>query len=179
MGTLRLRVVRALSVAAVIASAGGSPACTQTKFEQEGHLMKHEEAKAEVEKLYEQTLAIVGDGWDAPSSASWGACGKWSLGKDRDSWSRFTQRFGQLEEPPEEIAARVAELWNGLGYAVRVVADDTLTPPRKVVSYPGYLAGTTSDGFGALFTVGDGYADFSAGSRCVPSDPDLEGQVPS
>ncbi len=134
--------------------------------------MEHDEAKAEVEALYERTLAIVGDGWKV-DTREWGACGRRSL-PGRDSWARFSQRFGPLSSSPQQIADRVAEARTELGYDVTVVSDDSLTPPRKVVSYPAYLTGTTSDGFGITFSVGDDYADFDAGGRCVPSDPTAE-----
>lgn len=125
-------------------------------------------AKAEVEELYEETLAVVGPGWGS-SDAEWRGCGRSSLSHDAESWSRYVQRFGPLDGSPQEIAESVAATWNRLGYSVEVESDDTISPPRKIVSYPAYLKGTTADGFGVVFTVGENYADFSGGSRCVPS----------
>lgn len=135
--------------------------------------MEHDQAKAEVETLYDRTVTIVGeDGWKV-DTREWAGCGRRSL-RDTDSWARFSQRIAPLDAPPQQVAERVAEAWIELGYDVRVVTDDTLTPPRKIVSYPAYLTGTTADGFGAMFTVGEGYADLSVDSRCVPSDPTAE-----
>ncbi|UAJ79725.1 hypothetical protein IT072_01085 [Leifsonia sp. ZF2019] len=158
----------ALAVSAVISG------CSTAAVEERNHELDHHRAKAEVDSLYTQTLAIVGDGWNPPSSEEWRGCGRTSMAGENESWSRFTQRFGQLDETPQRLAEKVAELWTKLGYPVHVVSDDRMSPPREVVSYPAYLTGTTQDGFGAVFTVGDGYADFSAGSRCVPIDLDQE-----
>jgi hypothetical protein len=152
-------------------------ACAQPQRDKEDYRMEHEAAKAEVEELYEKTIAIVGEGWDEPSR-EWRLCGRSAL-TDTDSWARVNQRFGPLAAAPADIAEQVAALWNRLGYPVEVVADDTITPPRKVVSYPAYLTGTTAEGFGAVFTVGEEYADFRGYSRCVPSDPALVDRFPS
>jgi hypothetical protein len=137
----------------------------------------HEAAQRQVEELYEQTLDLVGDGWIV-GSEEWNECGRSAL-TGTDSWHRFSQRMGPLARSSSDIADEVAVLWNRLGYPVEVVSDETLSPPRKVVSYPRYLSGTTAEGFGVVFTVGEAYADFSAASRCVPSDPTLVDRYPS
>lgn len=133
--------------------------------------MEHDKAKAEVEALYERTLAIVGeDGWKV-DTREWRGCGRSSL-RDTDSWNRFSQRKAPLSDSPESIAQRVADAWTEMGYPVTVLSDDSLIRDRWIVSYPPFLTGTTADGFGITFSVGADYADFDAGSRCVPSDPD-------
>jgi hypothetical protein len=159
------------TVAAVTASAG----CVQSRTDGKTIHMQHTRAQAEIEELYDKTLEIVGAGWNAPES-EWSGCGRSGIARETDSWARFSQRFGPLDASPQEIAERVAEGWSRMGYSVTVVSDDALTPPRKVVSFPAYLTGTTVQGFGAVFTVGESYADFRGRSRCVPSDPDREGQ---
>lgn len=136
--------------------------------------MTHDNAREEIDEIYEQTLELVGAGWSPPSSAEWRGCAILESAKDNETWARFTQRFGLLDEPPTRIAEKVADLWTRLGYPTKVVSDDRMTPPREVVSYPPYLTGTTTDGFGIVFTVGEGYADFTGNSRCVPMDPDLD-----
>ncbi|WP_226656826.1 hypothetical protein [Leifsonia sp. LS1] len=136
--------------------------------------MEHDRARAEVDTLYEQTLAVVGDGWNPASSAEWRGCTRLSLADEQESWARFTQRFGELDQTPHAIAVQIAQLWNRLGYPADIVSDDRMTPPRKVVSYPAYLTGTTEEGFGVVFTIGDGYADFTGYSRCVPVDADRD-----
>jgi hypothetical protein len=170
------RCAKPFAIALIVV--GLSAGCSQSASEGGDIHVGHEEAKAEIEEIYQRTVVIVGDGWNKPES-SWGGCARSSRSDNTDSWSRVNQRFGDLNAPALTIAERVAEEWNRLGYSVKVETDDTLTPPRKVVSYPAYLTGTTPEGFGAVFTVGEGYADFRGYSRCVPSDPDLEGQVPS
>lgn len=162
------------TVVGVIALAG----CAQSPTDGKTIQMQHKRAKAEIEGLYEKALDIVGDGWNA-SESEWSGCGRSGIAREADSWARFNQRFGPLDASPQEIAEQVAEGWSRMGYSVTVVSDDSLTPPRKVVSFPAYLTGTTEDGFGAVFTIGESYADFRGRSRCVPSDPDLEGQDPS
>jgi hypothetical protein len=152
-------------------------ACSQPERGTGDYLVTHAKAKAEVENLYELTTAIVGGGWDE-SDREWRECGRQAL-TGTDSWARFNQRFGPLAQSPSAIADQVATLWNRLGYPVTVVADDTITPPRMVVSYPPYLTGPTTDGFSAVFTVGEEYADFDASSRCVASDPSIVGRYPS
>jgi hypothetical protein len=152
-------------------------ACSQPERDKEDYRMGHEAAKVEVEELYEKTIAIVGDGWTTVTK-EWDVCGRLAL-TDTDSWNRFSQRIDTLTGPPEQIAARVAALWDSLGYEVSVVSDDELIPQRQIVSYPPFLTGTTTDGFSAVFTIGEGYADFDAGSRCVPSDPALVDRFPS
>lgn len=132
--------------------------------------MEHAKAKAEVETLYERTLAIVGeDGWKV-DTREWSGYGRSSL-QDTDSWHRASQRFGPLGEAPKAIAERVAEAWTEMGYPVTPLADDSLVRDRQIVSFPAFLTGSTADGFAVTFSVGEGYADFGAGSRCVPADP--------
>jgi hypothetical protein len=143
--------------------------CSQPQIAEGDTHVQHAEAKSEIEELYEKTLAIVGDGW-TEGDREWRGCGRSAL-TDTDSWARFSQRFGPLGSSPEELADEVASLWNQLGYPVKVVTDTNFAPPRKVVSYPPYLTGTTQEGFGAVFMVGPDYAGIRGRSRCVPSDP--------
>ncbi len=167
-----------VTVAGTVALMGVVSGCSRAEEGERG--VDRDVAKAEVEELYEETLAVVGPGWGwSDAESSWGGCARSSRSDNTDSWSRVNQRFGDLNAPALTIAERVAEEWNRLGYSVKVETDDTLTPPRKVVSYPAYLTGTTPEGFGAVFTVGEGYADFRGYSRCVPSDPDPDGRGPS
>lgn len=167
-----------VTVAGTVALMGVLSGCSTA--EEGERSVDRDGAKAEVEELYEETLAVVGPGWGwSDAESSWGGCARSSRSDNTDSWSRVNQRFGELNAPALTIAERVAKEWNRLGYSVKVETDDTLNPPRKVVSYPAYLTGTTPEGFGAVFTVGEDYADFRGYSRCVPSDPDLEVEDPS
>lgn len=138
---------------------------------------EHVRTKNEIETLYRQTIALVGDGHWGESEAGWGGCSKSAL-PDTDSWSRLIQWHGPLDRSPLYIARDVAALWSKLGYPTSVESDDTLTPPRKIVSYPRYLTGTTAEGFGAVFSVGDGFANFRGHSRCVTPYPDLLDRYP-
>ena len=63
-------------------------------------------------------------------------------------------------------------MWTEQGYPAKVVEDNHIYPPRKVVSYPPYLTGVRRDGFGIEFTIGENYADFVGNSQCAPIDPD-------
>ncbi|UAJ79724.1 hypothetical protein IT072_01080 [Leifsonia sp. ZF2019] len=146
-------------------------ACDQVEFEERiTSPMDHDEAKGEVESLYNEVIEVVGEGWNAPEAA-WRDCR--AVGEE-EAWAQMSQRFGDLDATPDVLASKVAEAWRGLGYDVAVVSDSTITPPRKVVSYPAYLTGTTDDGFGAVFSVGEGYADFRGYGRCVPIDADRD-----
>jgi hypothetical protein len=162
---VRRAVTSVLAVALLTVLVG----CSQQQIAKGDTHVQHAAAKSEIEELYEKTLAIVGDGWK-DGGREWRGCGRSALA-NTDSWARFSQRFGPLRSSPAELADEVAALWNRLGYQVEVVTDPIITPPRKVVSYPSYLTGTTAEGFGVVFTVGPDYADFRGRSRCVPSDP--------
>lgn len=140
------------------------------------HYQEHVTAKSEIETLYSESTAIVGEGWNAPEY-EWGGCGISAI-PNTDSWVRTNQRFGPLDASPQEIAQKVAAAWNALGYRVTVETDDTLTPPRTIVSYPPYLTGSTREGFGAVFSVGENYADFRGNSRCIAPYPGLDDRFP-
>lgn len=172
MTTVKMRY--ALGIAVGAALVGSLAGCAPQSGQSGGAQMRHEQAKTEVEDLYEKTMAAVGSDW-GESEAEWRGCGRSDVSDQTDSWARTNWIRGALDATPAEIADRVAALWNKLGYSVTVISDDTLTPPRFVVSYPGYLSGTTPDGFGAVFMVGSDRADFSGYSRCVPSDPESDG----
>ncbi len=56
---------------------------------------EHVQAKAEIETLYRETIAIVGeDGWGT-SEYEWRGCGRSAL-RSTDSWSRTRQWHGPL-----------------------------------------------------------------------------------
>jgi hypothetical protein len=127
----------------------------------------------EVQRLYDEATALVSDAWPRPYSMEWGTgCGDYADGTESESWNIFNQYKGPTKSSPEETAERVARMWTEHGFPTKVVEDNHINPPRKVVSYPPYLTGVREDGFGILFTIGENYADFDGNSRCAPVDPD-------
>ena len=127
----------------------------------------------EIQRLYDEATALVADTWPKPDTMTWQpGCGKYADGTESESWNIFNQYKGPTKSSPEETAEQVAKLWTDHGFPTKVVEDNKINPPRKVVSYPPYLTGVREDGFGIEFTIGEGYADFEGNSRCAPVDPD-------
>lgn len=127
----------------------------------------------EIQDLYDEATALVADNWPTVPDKSWGTgCGNYADGTESESWNIFNQYFGPTKRSPEETAERIAALWTEHGFPTKVIEDNNIYPPRKVVSYPPYLTGVREDGLGIVFTIGENYSDFRAYSRCAPIDPD-------
>jgi len=127
----------------------------------------------EIRRLYDEATALVADTWPSPDTMDWGTgCGDYADGTPSESWNIFNQYKGPTKSSAEETAERVAKMWTDYGFPTKVVEDNKIYPPRKVVSYPPYLTGVREDGFAIVFTIGENYADFSGYSRCAPIDPD-------
>ncbi|SEA47282.1 hypothetical protein [Leifsonia sp. 21MFCrub1.1] len=127
----------------------------------------------EIQRLYDEATVLVADTWPTVPDKSWQTgCGDYADGTPSETWSIFNQYFGPTKSSPEETAERVAKMWTDYGFPTKVVEDNRIYPPRKVVSYPPYLTGVREDGFGIVFTIGENYADFDGNSRCAPIDPD-------
>ncbi|SEA47311.1 hypothetical protein [Leifsonia sp. 21MFCrub1.1] len=127
----------------------------------------------EIQRLYDEATALVADTWPNAPEMEWGyGCGDYADGTESESWNIFNQYKGPTKSSPEETAERVAKMWTDYGFPTKVVEDNRIYPPRKVVSYPPYLTGVREDGFGIEFTIGENYADFVGNSRCAPVDPD-------
>ena len=127
----------------------------------------------EIQRLYDEATALVADAWPNTPEKEWGTgCGDYADGTESESWNIANQYKGPTKSSPEVTAERVAALWTEHEFPTKVVEDDRINPPRKVVSYPPYLTGVRSDGFGIQSTIGENYADFIGNSRCAPIDPD-------
>jgi hypothetical protein len=167
----------ALTVSACSSLSPHTPTEAERTSMEMKHYEDHVQAKGEIETLYQETIALVGEDWWGNSEYEWRGCGRSGL-RDTDSWARVNRWHGPIERTPQQIANDVAALWRSLGYPVTVQSDDTLEPPRKIVSYPPYLTGTTPEGFGAVFSIGDDYAGFRGYSRCVDQYPELDDRHP-
>ncbi|MFF1877225.1 hypothetical protein [Leifsonia sp. NPDC058230] len=128
-----------------------------------------EEVKQEVEELYEATRdAVLGD-WDI-GGWTWTGCAT-SAGSEGGAFNIFSQRREQLlPSDPESVAKAVRAILADQGHSVTVEYIADLPKPRWVLSDPPWLAGSGPEGLLVQFTVADGYADFSATSRCVAGD---------
>lgn len=126
------------------------------------------ESHQDVLKILAAVQSVVGkDGWEDEQPA-WLICG--SGGEDAAQYTYAATRKLPLPAAPEEVAKRVVDALAKIGYSgARVQRDDTLTPPRPVISYPnGYNGGAAADGFLVQFQAFESYADLSINGHCVP-----------
>ena len=172
-------VLRIVALAAVLTTSALSGCAPQPRTAKEIKQVEEQDkadraaVQQEIQRLYDEATALVADAWPKPYSMEWGyGCGDYADGTESESWNIFSQYKGPTKFSPEETAQRVADLWTERGFPTKVVEDHKLLPPRKVVSYPPYLTGVRSDGFGIQSTIGENYADFIGNSRCAPIDPD-------
>jgi hypothetical protein len=169
-----------VALTALLLTAGGLTGCapharTPKEIQQMEDQDKADRAavRHEMQRLYDEATALVADTWPKAPEMEWGTgCGDYADGTESESWNIFNQYKGPTKSSPEETAERVARMWTEAGFPTKVVEDNHINPPRKVVSYPPYLTGVREDGFGILFTIGENYADFDGNSRCAPVDPD-------
>ncbi|WP_431245756.1 hypothetical protein [Leifsonia xyli] len=182
MSTKPLRCRALLRIVAMIAmlTTGAMTGCApQPKTAKETQQVQNQDnadraaVQHEIQRLYDEATALVADAWPKPDTMAWGnGCGNYADGTESESWNIFNQYKGPTKSSPEETAERVAKMWTDYGFPTKVVEDNHINPPRKVVSYPPYLTGVRNDGFAIEFTIGDNYADFQGYSRCAPVDPD-------
>lgn len=138
--------------------------------------MTPEQSHENVMSIFRAVKSVVGaDGWDEGTESSWLGCS--SNGEDAAQFSLVAIRKHPLPAAPDEVTRDVAKALQtdvGLG-GVPVQHDDTLRPPRTVVSYPnGYNGGTAADGFGVEFQSGTDFASLIVWGHCVPGEvPDL------
>ena len=126
-------------------------------------------AKQEIRILYEATRDLIPGGW-SEGTGEWGPCGT-ETGQDGVEYTVFSQRHNQpLPSEAKSIAEEAQALWSRHGYSVEIENDQTLAPPRYILSFPPYLTGSAPSGLWFRFTVGKNYADFTATSRCVQGD---------
>jgi hypothetical protein len=122
--------------------------------------------------IFRAVKSVVGeDGWEAGTQSNWLGCS--AHGEDAAQFSLVAIRKHPLPASPDEVTRSVAKaLQADLGLdGVPVQHDDTLRPPRTVVSYPnGYNGGTAADGFGVEFQSGTGLATLIVWGHCVPGD---------
>ncbi|MFJ7286707.1 hypothetical protein ACIQUC_00165 [Curtobacterium sp. NPDC098951] len=121
----------------------------------------------DVLNIFAAVQSVVGkDGWSDEQPA-WLICG--SGGHDAAQYTYSATRKLPLPTTPDELAKRVADALDEIGYGgARVEHDDTLTPPRPVIAYPnGYNRGAAADGFLVEFQAFDSYADVSITGHCV------------
>ena len=131
--------------------------------------MTPEQAKQEVRTLYEATRDLMPGNW-FEDTRTWGTCTT-ANGESGAYYDFLAQRRDQpLPSDPESMAEQAQSVWADHGYPVKIQRDETLVPPRWILSDPGWLAGTGPDGLLLQFTVGNDYADFIATSRCVAGD---------
>ena len=128
-----------------------------------------EQAKQEVRGLYEATRDLVPGDW-FEDTHGWMQC--FSAGGEEGAYyDFFSQRREQpLPVDPKTIVEQAQTVWGRLDHPVPIDRDETLTPPRYILSEPAWMAGSGPDGLLLQFTVGDNYADFIATSRCVIGD---------
>jgi hypothetical protein len=122
-------------------------------------------AKGEVRALYEASTDLVGGSW-VEDTRDWGWCrtpgGANGVQYDLYAFSRGVQ----LAADPKEIAEQVRALWGKFGHDAKIVHED-IAPHRYILSDPAWLRGSAPNGSLFQFTVGEGYASFSASSACV------------
>jgi hypothetical protein len=171
-------MLRVVALAALLATGALAGCAPQPKTAKEIQEMEDQDradraaVEQELQRLYDEATALVSDTWPTPE-AEWGyGCGDYADGTPSESWNIFNQYKGPTKSSPEETAARVAQLWTDHGFPTKVVEDNRIFPPRKVVSYPPYLTGVRADGLGIVFTIGENYADFRGYSQCAPEDAD-------
>ncbi|WP_416394475.1 MULTISPECIES: hypothetical protein [unclassified Curtobacterium] len=132
--------------------------------------MNIEESHQDVLKVVAAVQGVVGtDGW-ADDDAGWNICS--SGGTAAAQYTYATTRKLPLPGTPDDVAGKVAQALDAIGYeGARVQHETTLTPKRTVIGYPnGYNGGTAPDKFGIQFGVNDGYADLSVYGHCVPGN---------
>jgi hypothetical protein len=171
MRTLALAVGATLTMAALASCA---PALRPTESHQSdasatNAAMTPKQAKQELRALYEATRDLMPGEW-FEDTHGWVQC--FTAGGDEGAYyDFFSQRHAQpLPADPQTIVERAQAVWVRLGHPVPVDHDETLTPPRYILSEPARMAGSGPDGLLLQFTVGDDYADFIGTSRCVAGD---------
>jgi type II secretory pathway pseudopilin PulG len=170
-------LLRVVALAALLATGALTGCVPQPKTAKEIQQMEDQDRAAraavehEIQALYDEATTLVADTWPTPET-EWGTCGEFADGTEAESWNIANQYKGPTKASPEDTAERVAKLWTDHGFPTKVVQDNHIYPPRKVVSYPPYLTGVREDGFGIEFTIGENYSDFVGNSRCAPIDPD-------
>jgi hypothetical protein len=132
--------------------------------------MTPDEARDEVLNLYTPTSTLIGGTWNK-ALVEWDECTD-SAGKSGVFFNFYAQRRAQPLDDPDAVAEQARALWAERGHAVKVVADDSLTPPRRILSDPAWMSGSSPDGLLLQLTIGTDYADFTGTSRCVPGDLD-------
>lgn len=148
-------------------------ACSETRPHDpasEDATMNIEQSHQDVLKIVAAVQGVVGkDGW-ADDDAGWNICS--SGGTAAAQYTYATTRKLPLHGTPDDVAGKVAQALDAIGYeGARVQHDTTLTPKRTVIGYPnGYNGGTAPDKFGIQFQVNDGYADLSVYGHCVPGN---------
>ncbi|WP_233265502.1 hypothetical protein [Leifsonia sp. AG29] len=172
-------VVRTVALAALLTTVALTGCAHQPKTAKEIQQVEDQDradraaVRQEIQRLYDEATALVADTWPNRAEAEWGfGCGDYADGTPSESWNIFNVYYGPTKFSPKETAERVAQLWTERGYPTKVVEDNHIFPPRKVVSYPPYLTGLRADGFGIQFTIGENLADFVGDSQCAPIDPD-------
>ena len=171
-------VLRIIALAAVLAAGTLTGCAPQPKTAKEIKQVEEQDkadraaVQQEVQRLYDEATALVADNWPTVPDKSWQTgCGSYADGTESETWNIDNQYFGPTKFSPAETAERVAALWTEHGFPTKVVEDNRINPPRKVVAYPPYLTGLREDGFGIEFSIGENYADFLGNSRCAPIDP--------
>jgi hypothetical protein len=154
----------------------GCDTSVQRKFGDQGAretsaVTSPERAKLEIRTLYEATRDLIPGDW-SEGTGSWGPCRTESV-QDGVEYNIFSQRRNRpLPSEAKSIAEEAQDLWARHGHSVEIEHDQTLTPPRYILSDPPYLTGSSPSGLWFRFTVGEDYADFTATSRCVSGDQD-------
>ncbi|MDP4332121.1 hypothetical protein Q7F20_01955 [Curtobacterium sp. A7_M15] len=137
--------------------------------------MTPEQSHENVMSIFRAVKSVVGaEGWDEGTVSGWNDCS--SNGDDGAQFTLTAIRKHPLPAAPDEVTRGVAKaLKTDVGLdGVPVQHDDTLRPPRTVVSYPnGYNGGTAADGFGVEFQSGTDFASLLVWGHCVP------GKVPN
>ncbi|MGN8050588.1 hypothetical protein ACTJKO_12950 [Curtobacterium sp. 22159] len=134
--------------------------------------MTPEQSHENVMSIFRAVKSVVGEeGWEAGTQSSWLGCS--SNGEDGAQFTLTAIRKHPLPAAADDVTRRVAKaLKTDVGLdGVPVQHDDTLRPPRTVVSYPnGYNGGTAADGFGVEFQSGTDLASLLVWGHCVPGN---------
>lgn len=148
-------------------------ACSGTSLHDpvgEDATMNIEQSHRDVVDIVTVIQGVVGkDGW-GDEDAGWNICS--SDGTAAAQFTYTTTRKLPLPGTPDEVAGKVTQALDTLGYrGAHVQHDTTLTPERTVIGYPnGYNGGASPDKFAIQFQVNDGYADLSVYGHCVPGN---------
>ncbi|MFF1573610.1 hypothetical protein ACFVWR_12730 [Leifsonia sp. NPDC058292] len=131
--------------------------------------MTPEEAKAEIQDIFESTRELLGGSWTT-YSRNWLECSD----PEAEPMAQYSMMYRRVEQPspgdPADVAEQLRKLWKAHGHDVEVLFDSAVAPSRYILSDPPWMSGSSRDLPLIQFTISDNFATFSGTSRCVPGD---------